>query len=128
MFILDPFRFGVAGPAEYYWNPADKASEITLSGGDQTATRSSTNDGNWRSVRSVTSHSSGQWYAELINVADGSANGDMIFGLLLGSGSLSSYPGSSTDGAGLQANNFSPGATKYYNGSGTFIGVGVPAG
>lgn len=94
---------GTATP--HYWNPSDCASEITLSAGNATSTRSTTNNTNWRSVRSVTSHNSGKWYAECLNIANGSANGSMIFGVGKSAASLGSNPGSDANSWGNQANN-----------------------
>lgn len=112
----------------HYWNPADKAAEITLSASDATATRSTTNDGSWRSVRSVTSRNSGKWYAECVNVASGSTNGAMIFGVGLSTASLSNYPGSGSDSWGAQVNNnIQP--VIYHSGAGiNQAGTGVTAG
>jgi hypothetical protein len=49
-------------PGLHGWNPADKATEITLSNSNATAT--STNHVNGYAVRGVTAHSTGKWYIE----------------------------------------------------------------
>lgn len=88
-----------------YWDPLNNSSEITLSAANATATRSTTNNSSWRCVRSVTSHNSGKWYAELLNVANGTVNGSMIFGVCKSAASLSAQPGGDANSWGNQANN-----------------------
>lgn len=91
--------------AAQYWDPLNNSSEITLSNANATATRSSTNNSNWRCVRGVTVRSSGKWYAELLNVANGTVNGSMIFGVCKAAASLSAQPGGDANSWGNQANN-----------------------
>lgn len=93
------------GVVAQYWNPLDKATEITLSGSNKIATRSTTNNNNWRSVRSVTAHSSGKWYAECTSDVNGASNGSMIFGVGTASANINSYPGLDANSWGNQANN-----------------------
>lgn len=110
-----------------YWNPGAKAAELTLSAADATATRSTTSNGGWRSVRGLTSHSTGKWYAEVANDANGSSNGSMMFGVGNASANTNSYPGSSDDNScGIQANNMTNLST-YRNGSQTAQGNGTNA-
>ena len=106
------------------WNPSDKASELTLSSGDQVVTRSTTNNSQWRSVRSTTSHNSGKWFAQCRIDANGTSNGSMIFGVGTSAASLSSYPGSGASSWGAQANN-SPTVLTYTSGSPSNTGAAV---
>lgn len=123
------FSLPVEGGA--YWNPSAKAAELTLSAADATATRSATSNGGWRSVRGLTSHSTGKWYAEVANDANGSSNGSMMFGVGNASADVNSYPGGSDDNScGIQANNTTNlstyrGGVQTAQGNGTnAIGVG----
>lgn len=118
---------GSAPTPGQYWNPADCHSSVVLSSGNAVATRNS--DANaWRSVRSVTLHNSGKWYAECENLANGSSNGSAIFGIADQEMGLTLYPGQNTASYGVQAND-PAGKRTYFNGSpisrsGTVIGVG----
>lgn len=98
------FPAGTATAAGY-WNPADWSSELTLSVFNTKAIRSTTNDGSWRSGRSLTWHNSGKVMAGCRNVVNGSTNGAMIFGVGDASASLASYPGADAHSWGNQANN-----------------------
>lgn len=108
------------------WNPADASSNIALSNSNWTATRSS--GAGWSAVRSVNSHTSGKLYAECIDVADGSDNGSMIFGLDDGSQSLASYVGSSGSSFGVQANNSGSLSTYHAGSQSNTGGAGISAG
>jgi hypothetical protein len=89
------------------FNPGDKSAEITLSNNNRTATRESSNNNTWRLVRSVTSKSTGKWYFEVKNDANGSGNGYLLFGVC-GSGlAITAQIGGSSGSWGLQANNTS---------------------
>lgn len=55
------------GPASFYWNPADVGSGIVLSDSNKVATNAATPL--FRIARSVTSHDTGKWYAELVLVS-----------------------------------------------------------
>lgn len=96
---------GSAAPPLARWNPADKASQVTLSARNRVCTRSSENNNSWRAVRSVTSHASGKWYAECVNDVNGSVNGSMCFGIATSAASVNAKPGSSTTGWATQPNN-----------------------
>lgn len=61
------------------WNPADKATEITLSGGNLIAT--STNNVNGYAVRGTVSRSTGKWYIEFQNLVVDPAQTDDYVGL-----------------------------------------------
>ena len=86
-----------------YWNPADCHPSVVLSSGNAVATRNS-DTAAWRCVRSVTSHNSGKWYAECENLANGSVNGSLTFGLADQEMALTLKPGSNTGSWGAQAN------------------------
>lgn len=121
---------GQAAPAGNYWNPADKTSLILLSNGNATATRDTPSPTAFNAVRGITSHNSGKWYAECLNVVD--VPGSMIFGVGTSGASLSTFPGGGTplgSSWGVQANNNTRRAT-YYNGLQTNQGgtSGISAG
>src|SRR5690606_23272443 len=78
-------------------------SSVVLSSGNAVATRSSAAAA-WRSVRSVTSHNSGKWYAECENLANGSVNGSMTFGISDQGTGLTIKPGTNSESYGVQAN------------------------
>ena len=60
LFLLPNAAFAVTYAT---WNSADKSASVSLSGGDLTATKT-TSDG-WAGVRSTISKSSGKWYWEV---------------------------------------------------------------
>lgn len=105
--------YGAAGapPVGNYWNPADKSGLILLSGGNAIATRDTPSSGTFGSVRGITSHNTGKWYAECTN--DVSVAGAMMFGVGTASASLTTYPGSTNAGWGVQANNNTRRATYH---------------
>lgn len=76
------------------WNPSDKSSEITLSGGDLTATA----DDEAGSVRSTTSKSTGKHYFELTALNDDASNSGA--GVLTASSSINDGPLDWNPGAG----------------------------
>lgn len=87
------------------WNPADTSADIDVSEDLIRLTRLTTNPSAWRTARSTEDRGRGKWYAEFINVANGSVNGAMMVGLCPSSLSLSAYVGSSGNSFSLQANN-----------------------
>lgn len=100
-----------------FLSPIDKTSEITLSGSNLTATRSSGSA--WKGIRSNIGKRKGKWYFEIKNAANGSTTGDAIWGFMQNLDSLDTYPGNASLGAtsfGWQANN-SPDSSKFQNGS-----------
>jgi len=92
-----------AAAASAYWNPSDKGANVTLSGGNATATNAT--GGAWATVRSVTAHSSGKYYAENLIVTN-TAN-HQVFGLALATADLNNFLGSDNLGWSIQndANN-----------------------
>ena len=108
---------GSAPTPGQYWNPADCHSSVVLSSGNAVATRSSAAAA-WRSVRSVTSHNSGKWYAECENLANGSVNGSMTFGISDQDMGLTIKPGTNAASYGVQANDALSKRT-YHNNIGT---------
>lgn len=56
-----------SGPPAFYWNPSDLGAGIALSDSNRVATNAAT--AAFRIVRSVTSHDTGKWYAELVLVS-----------------------------------------------------------
>jgi hypothetical protein len=84
------------------FNPSDKNANITLSGGNLTASQNGASN-TWCAVRSTSSKTSGKWYFELtINAYDG-GNG-ILFGLANSTMSLANgnYPGVDVNGGGYQ--------------------------
>lgn len=78
------------------WNPSDKSSQVTLSGGNLIT--AGTANGVWGSVRATKSDSSSKRYFEIvINAIDGSSGGLMI-GIGDATANLSSYCGSDMHG------------------------------
>ncbi len=73
------------------WNPADKHADITLSGGNLVATKSTTHATNFAGVRSTVSQVVGQHYWETTVAYTGS--GDFSVGLAQGGSALSIRPG-----------------------------------
>lgn len=122
--LLNPYRFGVGGggppPIDYTFatlNPSDKSGALTLSGGNLTVVRDS--GSGWGAVRSTVGKSTGKWYFEVINNADGGTDGDAMWGFMRDADSLATYPGNASLGAtsmGWQAN-ATPDSVKFQNGS-----------
>ena len=113
-------------PSSTTWNPADKASEISLSSGNMVATRTATNSNQWRLVRVTESRNAGKLYAEIVNNVS-PTNGLMV-GVCSASLPVNSYPGSSSTSFGYHANDAGPGYC-YNNavqsfGDGSRVGVG----
>ncbi len=87
------------------WNPSDKSSHITLSGGNLTATT----DGTASSVRSTIGKSSGKWYWEVSMLT----NQFQIIGIQNATASLNQFPGGDANGWGYYGSSGSK-----YNGAG----------
>lgn len=89
------------GPLTYATlNPADKGSNISLSGGDLVFSSSS---GTWNSVRGTQGKAAGKWYfyVRLTSFPGGS---NIICGVGTTSASTGNYPGSNSSGWGVQDN------------------------
>jgi hypothetical protein len=114
------------------WSTTDKDSTVTISADQCTAT------GNvlvaFGLVRSTTSHASGeankQWYFEITFSTAGldgngkATNNQSVAGVGNASVPLTSYPGSGTNGVGLQPSwDVSPWASWYYNAGNTGVTV-----
>lgn len=96
--IISPYRFAGGGVVVARWNPADNGPFMTLSGGNATLT-GPVGTG-WSSCRSVTSHSSGKWYAEneiAINTA-----GHQVLGIALSTATLTNFVASDNLGWSIQ--------------------------
>lgn len=90
---------GGSGPT---LNFSDKHADISLSGGDLTATRGAPG-GAWRGVRSTTAKSTGKWYIEArLDVTAGS--GGLMMGLMQAGHSLATHNGVTTNQIGWLAN------------------------
>lgn len=88
-----------SGAAATTWDPANKSSKITLSGGDLVATQNSTGVAG---VRSVANHSTGKYYMECtLTTKTGGADDDGV-GVVNASFTLGgSYVGSTNNGAAV---------------------------
>lgn len=112
MHLIDQYRFAL--PCT--WNPADKASNLTLSGGNLTVALTSSG-GAFAGVRGTRSRdAAGTGYFEL-SVGATSSPSDIVTGLALAAAPLT-YPGDSgSQGVGYYHRNgqilFNAGATSY---------------
>lgn len=108
------------------WNPSDKNASLTLSNGDLTVSKTSS-DGSYGSVRATASISSGKAYFATL-VAGSSTTCGAGFETMIGFGnstaSLSNYVGQNTNGIGSYTNTSTP--TYWLNGNtGTTASGGV---
>lgn len=107
-------------------NPSDKSANITLSGGDLTAT----GNGLWYSVRATQGKSSGKWYWEITCTTVG-GSGMFAGGIMNSSAVLTNYPGANVNGRGYHAasgnifNNGDTGVPGITYTSGAVIGVAL---
>lgn len=92
------------------WNPADKNSTITLSGGNLIATQDAT--AGFHSLRSTTGVTSGKWYWEITpNVTSGSGVVNQLIGVANATAGLGTYLGADAAGwtyygnSGVKINN-----------------------
>lgn len=102
-FIINPFRFGGGGGGGggvTAWDPANTAASITLSGGNRTATGNANSGG---IAKSLSSKSTGKWYAEVKNTAYSSAgtNGCGMIGIVTSGETLTNYLGQGSGCAGI---------------------------
>lgn len=90
----------VTGAATTTWNPSDKSANITLSGGDLTATDGA-GDGGYYAVRGTVGKSSGKWYWE-VTVGTGvvPSASQVSIGAATTSHTLSAFLGSASGGWG----------------------------
>lgn len=93
------------------WNPSDKSVDVTLSGGNLTATRSSTSTGvNDVQARANTGRTSGGYFEIVFSTVVGGAHNPGI-GLGNLSQSVNDYPGHTANSIGWFANGFFRGPT-----------------
>lgn len=98
--IEDQLVCAIAGAAGNYWNALAKGADVVLANSDKEASNPSET---YQSVRSITSQSSGKWYAEcLVNVTSADSN----FGVVNVSANLSSYVGSDANGVSYYTDGF----------------------
>lgn len=90
--IVAGIAVDASAPPTVTWDPSNTATSITLSNGNRTATGNSNSGG---ITRSLTSKSSGKWYAEVQNNAFSSAgsNGCGFVGLVIPGESVTNYLG-----------------------------------
>jgi len=99
------------------WNPADKSSRITLSGGNLVAAADGTS--NHQAVRDAVFKSAGKWYCELtVTVEGGLAAGIPRLGI-----STSAYDVTTSLGVGATEYCYIKNATKFNNGSNPAYGA-----
>lgn len=101
-----PTIFGVyasagAVSASTTWSTTDKAVQITLSGGDLTATRADGSGPFYASLRGTSSKSAGKWYFEVICIQNPSPTFAGV-GVCVANATapLNNYLGSTSDGVG----------------------------
>lgn len=95
------------------FDPANKSANITLSGGNLTASNATSSS--WSSVASTTSHSSGKYYFEMQPTAMGNGGNGQMLGF--GSALPGAYPGSNATSYGYQCHSNPTTSDSYYNGS-----------
>lgn len=111
--------------AAEYWNPSDKGADIVLSNSDKTAADP---DGTFQSVRSVTSHSSGKYYAEV--AVAGTTQPFSGIGLSNSSFSVSGFVGTDTNSVSYlptQGAIFGSQGAMYENSTPAAYGAGTTA-
>jgi hypothetical protein len=109
-----------SNPMSCTLDPLNLGSNITLSGGDLTATHSAT--AAWNNVRSTLYKSAGKRYFEVSVTTAGGSNYIML-GIDKNTGSLNTYHGANAGGFGYQS-----GATKWAAGSSASYGATYTAG
>lgn len=108
-----------AAPVTYAtWNPSDKGSSLTLSGGNLTVTASS----GIEMVRSTIGKSSGKWYWEIGQY--GSASNNYLEGIANLSAPVTNYGGSNANSWAYYGNN----GTKYVSASPAAYGASFTSG
>jgi hypothetical protein len=100
MLVLSAAATG--GGATTIWDAAQKSTLITLSGANLVATRTAGNNGNYSSVFSTTSYTTGKWYFEATITHDSDANTGWAIGI--------SKAGTGLDGAGGEYVGHAPGS------------------
>jgi hypothetical protein len=97
-------------------NPSDNGG-LTLSAGNLKATRPTGSA--WLAVRSTIGRNTGKWYFEITNDANGSTDGDAMWGFNEPTDSLSTYPGASTLGPNSMGwePNLTPNSARFQDGS-----------
>lgn len=106
------------GTAVSYFNPADKSGSILLSNNNATAEGSTSA---WSSVRSITAHSTGKWYAELHD--DVAQPTYLLFGVATSSATLANFCGFDAAGWGIHCSQTN--APVYHNSVSTSSGSGL---
>lgn len=99
------------------WNPVDTNSNIALSGGDLTLTKSGGGNG-YAGSRATMGKSSGKWYWEVL-VVTGNTSPFITIGVANASASLSNYTGADANGWCY----YQETGNKITNGSGTAYGA-----
>jgi len=101
-------RYASDGGVATTWNPSDKGTSVTLSGGNLTATASATGD---MAVRATTSHATGKYYFE-VTVGATYTGGDTGPGIMTLAAARDTFGQNATGGVITY-----PSGAIYYNGS-----------
>lgn len=109
-----------AGVTYAVWDSATKGSNISLSGGNLTVSRSGS--GAWESVRTTIGKSSGKWYWEVTLGSGGGGENDFIHGAADTGLSANSYVGSSSNSTGFQDATAFGQPLRYRNGANALTG------
>jgi hypothetical protein len=115
MFLLPAFLHGRQPPVVVTyatWNPSDKSSSVSLSGGNLVAANTSFSAGG---VRGTLGKSSGKWYCELLIGGEQTGVTNREFGVTTTATAVGGIPGIDDQGWGYRAGN----GTYIRNGSET---------
>lgn len=110
--IEDQLVCALAPVGAAYWNPSDKGASVTLTNSDKTASA------NYEAVRSITSHSTGKYYGEIL--AGGDLD-DSNLGFANATFGLTAFLGGDTNGVSIYGFN----GDIYENGSATSGGSAI---
>jgi hypothetical protein len=131
--IINPYAFGTIASA-VTWNPADKSSRVTLSGGNLTARKTAGTTSTWDMARATQGLSSGKRYFEVLCVRISGTDSNIMVGIAKSTAPLdtaSGFPGGDANGYGmylLNGNKFNAGSSSAYSTAwdgNTTIGVAV---
>lgn len=114
--VLSTMKIG--GVVAVTWNPSDKSSRITLSGGNLVATKVSGSTSTWDMPRATLGRSSGKYYFEVLCVRLSGSDSNLMVGIANASAPLDTgagFPGGDTNGYGMYLLN----GNKYHNSSPT---------
>jgi hypothetical protein len=114
---------GGGGGGTTTFDPANHGADLTLSGGNLTATGPTGSGPGYEQARSITSHSSGKFYAEYTIVAVGSGSANLEIGV--GNNAAVADTGGLGFDANLSSGCFGSASSCFTNSAG--VGTGQPA-